>query len=216
MGRTNARVTRPELLNIRRGGVRSAGLDRQYDELRPQTRLVIGLLQSTELTKRQIAEIVRMEYSPLLAFIRSLRGDPFTAKLLRDGLPGAYGESLPPGVIVKCFYCGVSIRSVPCVACWPCLDVQNGSLRAIDTVLPEGPGVNMKPGSWEKIEVMADRVSRELSPFSSGDTWSPDCEDDEAFAAFTAAERERMPEADWPEPSADELYEEFRRKTIRC
>lgn len=206
MGFKNAGLPLTNSVAIRRGGCRSSKEDRPYDELRRQTRMVIGLLQSTELTRSDIGLIVGLRPRDLSRFISKLWQDKFTAKLLSGGMPGAYGESLPAGVVVKCQHCGVSITAVPCVTCWPCRRVEPGIADWRDVEFPEGPGVHIKPGSWEKIELMASRVAAELSPFSKGDTWS---EPLAAAADDAIPQWLEIEEDDASAPTPEDLYQEF-------
>jgi hypothetical protein len=203
MGLENAVLSRQQV-KIRRGGSRSCGKDKPYDELRRQTKLVIGLLQSTELRKKDIAELLGIDYLRFSRFVKSLEDDPFTSRLLEDGLPGTYGETLPPKIKVRCMYCNHMISAVPCVSCWPPHRVENSPRPSCQRDSPEAPGVHMKPGSREKIEVMRDRVAEGFSPFSKQDSWF---EPDEPEQVWDSDPLFVDGEVDLPSPES--LYSEF-------
>jgi hypothetical protein len=74
---------------------------------------------------------------------------------------------LPLGNSIRCGQCGRMVNLVPCVLC-NCGTKRRRARATKDMRIPEHP-TKFAAGSLEKIEVMAERVSRGESPFHPDD-----------------------------------------------
>jgi hypothetical protein len=200
MGRKIAGGLRQGRLRIRARGVRSAGRHLAFDTLHSTARMAIGLVQSTEYEHDEVAEVMGVEPDEFAEFWKSLLTDDATAKIIEDGLPGIYGEALPPGRSVRCIYCRREVVHVPCVKCWPDHGRSDFTKARHREDMPEDPiGCDLKPGP-SKVETMRRRVDLGMSPFSSRDRWFYD-EEDDTVSGYVDPE---------PEPTEEDvLFEAF-------
>jgi hypothetical protein len=205
MGRSNTRRLRSGKLKVRWTHVRSSGRHIAFDELRPAARLAIGLVQSTSLTREEMASIIGVTLADFESFWKTLLRDRFADKIIAAGMPAIYGEDLPSGCSVRCRHCKEKISRVPCVKCWPDLGDPDGTKEGDVYQLPDcGHGVVMEPGSYWKIETMRSRVEAGFSPFCEKDSWDFG---DDAPAPFV----EEEPEID----IESVLFEDFLAKIAR-
>lgn len=137
-----------------------------YSHIHSTARLYIGLRQSTELSQEEIAQIMEVTPIQLAAFHERIVSNKHARYALQHGLPSFYGESIES--TARCKTCRRMLSQFPCVSCcqlpsYEPRNIQHPSLQTIP--LPTAS----KPGSIQKVAVMAARVELGLEPFCDGD-----------------------------------------------
>jgi hypothetical protein len=95
---------------------------------------------------------------------------PIMETIRYNGVPRGCGACLPEGKSVVCPICRRRVNVVPCVQCTP-LHLDDVFPPQQEYSLSEGPllpashPTSARPGSWEKIEAMRQRVERGESCF---------------------------------------------------
>lgn len=193
-------------LKIKSTESRSSVAHREYCDVDPSARMLIGLKQSTDLGMGQIAHVMGVDAKELEEFWASLQVHPLTARIVEYGMPSLYGEHLPNGWTVACSGCGCRVTYVPCAVCWcPDFDTDPPSNEIDWPDCMEGD--DSLPGSAERVEVMAARVAGGYSPFSIVDKVS--------IAQPDEGDGPNQGDDLCPIDDVDEKFEEFLAKLAR-
>lgn len=146
-----------------------------YGMLHPDARIVIGLEQSANITRREAAAICGISYQKYQGFIRRLKKNEISSWILKSGLPASFGAPLEKtgktGIkrhVVQCLLCNRRIYHVPCVKC--CKFDGSQSRNDHEPELPFSEvGTDAMPGSLRKVAVMRHRADLGVSIFSQCD-----------------------------------------------
>lgn len=137
-----------------------------YGRLHDDVRLVLGMRFFTSATNVDICRELVIDEKELRRFTRLMRTDPNIRHVIEIGLPASFGMGIAHPV--KCTRCNRKILHVPCVYCCTfegesCRNDSESELN-LDSVF-----TSTRPGSREKIEVMANRANRNLQIFHPQD-----------------------------------------------
>lgn len=137
-----------------------------YGKLHDDVRLVLGMRFHTNATNDDIARELMCSKRDLQRFTKLMKGDTDILHVMQIGLPASFGMGIAEPV--KCTRCGRKILHVPCVYCCTfegesCRNDSESELN-LDSVF-----TSTRPGSREKIEVMASRANRNLQIFHPQD-----------------------------------------------
>lgn len=155
-----------------RGAIRSAA------NFNWATKVIIGLMNMGYLTDREMApalgEMEPEDYNTLGSVIHALKtsDNPLVRKCVDIGLPPRVTAELPFPCTIRCKACGASVNMVPCVLCRNKMLTSDEFERDdIDNwrPVPAAISTHHRPGTYEKIEVMRQRVARGEAPFHPDD-----------------------------------------------
>jgi hypothetical protein len=137
------------------------------------------------MSEEEIADLLKIE--DRAAFGRFLKellesDNPVIVKALRHGIPSEFSCLLPESITVRCQNCGTITDRVPCVLCSQKVEeymddtvLHYRELRNMRPDLEEVPfkppkyPTRKRPGSFDKLRIMTERVARGESPFHPKD-----------------------------------------------
>ena len=137
-----------------------------YGKLHDDVRLVLGMRFHTTATNDDIATELHCTKRELQKFTALMKRDANIRHVIEIGLPASFGMGIAKPV--RCTRCNRKILHVPCVYCCTfegesCRNDSESELN-LDKVF-----TSTRPGSQEKIDVMADRARRNLQIFHPQD-----------------------------------------------
>lgn len=137
-----------------------------YGKLHDDVRLVLGMRFNTEATDEDIASELHCTQRDLKKFTKLMRTDSNIKHVEAIGIPASFGMGIANPV--RCSRCKRKIMHVPCVYCCEfegesCRNDAESELN-LDSVF-----THTRPGSKEKLEVMAERATKKLQIFHPQD-----------------------------------------------
>ena len=139
-----------------------------YGRLSAEARLLIALRKSKMASRDDICRIMELKPIQVQRFWAAIKENKDGRDVIEKPMPAMFGEPIPGGNQLQCPYCRRWVTRLPCVTCCEESTDPWDDLGDVELCPPTQP-TDAIPGTFRKIEVMAERVAAGLEPFCIND-----------------------------------------------